>query len=64
LDNAPARGWHDDPETLQMLKNRATQDDDEWVRKAAVQELAGGWKDDPEVQQWIEQLKQEQESDQ
>ena len=44
-----ARGWHDDPETLKFIKQRATTDEDRDVRSTAVQELARGWHDDPET---------------
>jgi len=43
-----ARSWHDDPETLMIIK-RATVDEDNDVRKSAVQEFAWGWQDDPET---------------
>jgi hypothetical protein len=42
-----ATNWKDDPDTLPMLKQWATSDDDSFVRGAAVQELAKGWKDEP-----------------
>ncbi|HEY9650829.1 MAG TPA: NACHT domain-containing protein, partial [Coleofasciculaceae cyanobacterium] len=41
---AVATTWKDDPDTLPLLKQRATTDDHEDVRGAAVQELARGWK--------------------
>jgi hypothetical protein len=44
---ALAKGWKDDPDTLVLLKQRATADDNGHVRRAAVQELARGWKDEP-----------------
>ena len=44
-----ARGWHDDPETLTIIKSRATTDDNYPVRESAIQELARGWHDDPET---------------
>jgi len=44
-----ARGWHDDPETLKFIKQRATTDEEGSVRRSAVQELARGWHDDPET---------------
>ncbi len=46
---AIAECWKDDPETLILLKVRAQQDKDEYVRLAAVRELAKGWKDDLET---------------
>jgi hypothetical protein len=44
-----ARGWKDDPQTLSLLQQRVTDDDDYDVRRAALQELARGWKDDPDL---------------
>ena len=38
-----------DPDTLPLLKDRAARDENEWVRQAAVQELARGWKEDSET---------------
>jgi len=46
---AIAQGWHDDPETLPLLKDRAVNDQDNAVRYAAVQAIAQGWHDDPET---------------
>jgi HEAT repeat protein len=40
-----ARGWHDGPETLSILKKAMT-DNDFLVRRIAIQELARGWHDD------------------
>lgn len=37
-----ARGWKDDAETLPWLKERARSDENDAVRRAAVQELARG----------------------
>ena len=50
-----ARGWHDDPETLNIIKQRATTDEHCYVRMSAVQELARGWHDDPETLNIIKQ---------
>jgi len=44
-----ARGWHEDPETLNIIKQRGMTDEDVSVRSTAVQELAHGWHDDPET---------------
>jgi hypothetical protein len=41
-----AQGWKDDPDTLPILKQWATSDDNWALRRAAVRELAQGWKDD------------------
>ncbi len=42
--SAIAFTWKDDPETLPWLKQLAQSDDDSFVRRVAVQELAGGGK--------------------
>ena len=42
-----ARGWKEDPGTLEWLRERASGDDNWAVRQAAVEELARGWKEDP-----------------
>jgi HEAT repeat protein len=44
-----AKGWKDHPDTLPILKQWATSDDNWAVRQAAVQELAKGWKDEPGI---------------
>jgi hypothetical protein len=49
---AIATTWHDSPDTLPWLKQKAQSDDDSTVRQAAVQELAKGWKDEP----WLFEL--------
>ena len=46
---ALAAGWPDDPDTLPLLRDRATTDQHEDVRRAAVQVLAAGWPDDPDT---------------
>ncbi len=38
-----ARGWHDDPDTLPILKRRAESGKNWDVRRAAVEEIARGW---------------------
>ncbi|AKB36261.1 putative lyase [Methanosarcina siciliae C2J] len=50
-----AHGWHDDPETLNIIKQRAATDKDYHVRGTAVNELAHGWHDDPETLNIIKQ---------
>ena len=49
-----ARGWRTDADTLPFLKDRARNDQDEYVRQAAVQELARGWRTDPETLAFLE----------
>ncbi|MDI9394795.1 MAG: HEAT repeat domain-containing protein, partial [Euryarchaeota archaeon] len=44
-----ARGWHEDTETLNIIKQRATNDEDNDVRSTSIRELAQGWHDDPEA---------------
>ena len=44
-----ARGWHDSPETFNLIKNSIINDNDSSVREAAVQELAHWWYDSPET---------------
>ncbi|MEQ8995993.1 MAG: HEAT repeat domain-containing protein, partial [Coleofasciculus sp. B1-GNL1-01] len=46
---AIATTWHDSPDTLPWLKQKAQSNDDKYVRYAALQELAKGWKDDPDT---------------
>ncbi|HEY9612321.1 HEAT repeat domain-containing protein, partial [Allocoleopsis sp.] len=46
----------DDPDTLPILKQLATTDENEFVRSAVVQELARGWKDDPDTLPWLKQF--------
>ncbi len=46
---ALAAGWRDDPDTLPVLRERATTDPDGDVRQAAVQALAAGWRDHPDT---------------
>ncbi|MEQ9371104.1 MAG: HEAT repeat domain-containing protein [Coleofasciculus chthonoplastes F3-SA18-01] len=57
---AIATTWHDSPDTLPWLKQKAQSDDDSDVRCAAVKELAQGWKDDPDT---LPMLKQKAQSD-
>jgi len=60
---AIATTWHDSPDTLPWLKQKA-QSDDDWVlrgaavRGAAVQEIAKGWKNDPDTLPWLKQKAQ------
>jgi len=44
-----AAGWHDNPDTLSLLKDRAANDENYDVRRASVQAIAQGWHDDPET---------------
>ena len=37
-----ARGWHDDPETLNIIKQRATTDEDDDVRSLQLRNLKIG----------------------
>ncbi|MEQ9358734.1 NACHT domain-containing protein [Coleofasciculus chthonoplastes] len=57
---AIATTWHDSPDTLPWLKQKAQFDNDSAVRQAAMQELARGWKDDPDT---LPILKQKAQSD-
>jgi predicted NACHT family NTPase len=50
-----ATTWKDDPETLPWLKQLATVDHNDYVRRAALQELARGFKDDPQTLPWLKQ---------
>jgi len=49
--------WHDDPETLPLIKDRAVNDEHNNVRRAAVEALAEGWHDDPEIISLIKKIK-------
>ena len=42
---ALAAGWHDDPETAELIRARATGDGAWYVRREAVRLLAAGWHD-------------------
>lgn len=50
-----ATTWKDDPETLPWLKQLATADNNDYLRRAALQELARGFKDDPDTLPWLKQ---------
>jgi hypothetical protein len=52
-----AKGWHDDPDTLTLLKAYAKDDQDAGVRGTALHELAQVWQDDPELASLMEQIK-------
>ncbi|QIR36349.1 NACHT domain-containing protein [Tolypothrix sp. PCC 7910] len=52
---AIATTWQESLETKTWLKQRATQDDDNDVRRAAVQQLAQNFKDDPETKTILKQ---------
>ncbi len=41
--------WQDSSGILDWLKDHALNDENEYVRRAAVQEIAKGWKDDPQT---------------
>jgi HEAT repeat protein len=45
------------------LKQLATQDEDTWVRSAAVEELAGNYKDDPDTLPILKRATQDEDSD-
>ncbi|HKM54434.1 MAG TPA: NACHT domain-containing protein, partial [Isosphaeraceae bacterium] len=45
--SALARGWRDDPRTLELVRDRILNDPDASVRLQAVMTLAVGWRDDP-----------------
>jgi len=47
--------WKDDPDTLPWLKQLATSDHNDYLRRAALQELARGFKDDPDTLPWLKQ---------
>jgi predicted NACHT family NTPase len=53
--SAVATTWQDDPDTLPMLKQWATSDDNWDVRLTAVRELAKGWKDHPDTLPMLKQ---------
>ncbi|MEH2456748.1 HEAT repeat domain-containing protein [Nostoc sp.] len=46
---ALASNFPDDPDTRTFLKDRATADNDEYVRGAAIEALASNFKDDPDT---------------
>ncbi|WP_442942357.1 HEAT repeat domain-containing protein [Nostoc sp.] len=50
-----AKNFKDDPDTKTFLKERATQDDHEDVRGAAVRALAQNFKDDPDTKTWLKE---------
>ncbi|TFH43866.1 MAG: hypothetical protein E4G94_04310, partial [ANME-2 cluster archaeon] len=50
---ALTQGWHDDPNTLQLIKDWAVNDENYEVRRVAVHELVQGWHDDPKTLQLI-----------
>jgi len=56
---AIAQGWHDDPETLPLLKDRAVNDQHYTVRRASVKAIAQGWHDDPEIISWLKKIENE-----
>ncbi|MEH2129953.1 MAG: HEAT repeat domain-containing protein [Nostoc sp.] len=61
---AIATTWQEFPDTKTWLKERATQDEDNDVRRAAVQELANHFKDDPDTKTWLkERATQDEDND-
>ncbi|MEH2228397.1 MAG: NACHT domain-containing NTPase, partial [Nostoc sp.] len=52
---AIATTWQESTDTKSWLKERATQDDNWNVRRAAVQELAKNFKDDPDTKIWLKE---------
>jgi predicted NACHT family NTPase len=52
---AVATTWKDGAATLAWLKQRATADDDKFVRRAAVEALASHYKDDAATLAWLKQ---------
>ena len=49
-----ARGWKEDPTTLEILKECAQWDEDDDVRKIAVRELVRAWWDVPEIEAFLQ----------
>ncbi|MCC5651387.1 hypothetical protein LC609_16410 [Nostoc sp. XA013] len=49
--------WKDNSDTLHWLKDRATADDDENVRVAAIEALASNFKDDPDTRSILNVIK-------
>ncbi|MEH2082444.1 MAG: HEAT repeat domain-containing protein [Nostoc sp.] len=47
--------WQESPDTKTWLKECATQNDDNFVRGAAVRELAQNFKDDPDTKTWLKE---------
>jgi HEAT repeat protein len=43
---ALAEGWREQPETSELLRERAVKDQDEYVRETALEALAAGWPDE------------------
>jgi HEAT repeats/NACHT domain len=47
------QGLKNNPDALPWLKQQAQDNDDRYVRLAAVQTIAQGWKNDPETLSWL-----------
>jgi hypothetical protein len=45
--------WHDAPETVTLLRDRAVCDLDPEVRLTAIQVISAAWHDDPEIGAWL-----------
>jgi GTPase SAR1 family protein len=52
---ALARGWKEEPATMQWLKERSLKDMYASVRSTAVEELARGWKEEDWLQGWLQE---------
>ncbi|MDZ8108365.1 MAG: HEAT repeat domain-containing protein [Nostoc sp. DedQUE12a] len=52
---AIATTWQESLDTKTWLKERATQHNHNYVRRAAVQELAKNFKDDPDTKTWLKE---------
>ncbi|QFS43329.1 HEAT repeat domain-containing protein [Nostoc sphaeroides] len=52
---AIATTWQESLDTKTWLKERGTQGDDDYVRRAAVHELAKNFKDDPDIKTWLKE---------
>jgi hypothetical protein len=44
-----AEGWPDDPQILELLRDRAVNDPDNYAREAARDAIRVDWPDDPET---------------
>ncbi|MEH2292006.1 HEAT repeat domain-containing protein [Nostoc sp.] len=52
---AIATTWQESPDTKTWLKERANQDDNGLMRRAAVEQLAKHFKDDPDTKTWLKE---------
>jgi HEAT repeat protein len=48
-----AEGWKEDPDTLPWLKDRALQDEDQYIRQAAVKAIIQNGQEDPELFEFL-----------